>query len=244
MIRLILFFIFALLIIIFSIPALLIGALWGKLHRPSRDVAVKAFVSFVFRTVNLIAGAKITAIGTENLPSSDEAVLYIGNHKSFFDILVSYIYLKGQTGYVAKKEMIKIPLLRTWMEYIYCLFLDRSDPKEGMKTILKAIEQVKNGVSVFIFPEGTRNPSDTLLDFKEGSFKIATKSGCRIVPVTINNSAALLENHFPTLKKAHVVIEFGTPIDIASLTPDEKKHIGAYTQNIIQNTYDKNKALV
>lgn len=100
------------------------------------------------------------------------------------------------------------------MQYLYCLFLDRENAKEGLKTILKAIEYVKNGISIFIFPEGTRNKGEelSLLPFKDGAFRIATKTGCPIVPVSLNNTADILENHFPHIKKTHVVIEYGKPI--------------------------------
>mgnify|MGYP002233635792 CR=1 FL=1 len=81
------------------------------------------------------------------------------------------------TGYIAKKEMLKYPLLRDWMKRLYCLFLDRDNPKEGLKTILTAIDYVKKGISICIFPEGTRNDGEELsiLPFHNGSFKIARR---------------------------------------------------------------------
>ena len=159
-----------------------------------------------------MTGVKVTVIGEENVP--DEPVLFIGNHRSFFDILLTYSRCKNLTGYVAKKEMEKVPLLSTWMHFVYCLFLDRENPKEGLKTILQAIDYVKKGISICIFPEGTRNKGEelTMLPFKEGAFKIATKTGCPIVPISMNNTAEIFENHFPKIKKTHVVLEYGTPI--------------------------------
>ena len=150
------------------------------------------------------------------------------------------------TGYVAKKEMEKIPLLSTWMRFVYCLFLDRENPKEGLKTILQAIDYVKQGISICIFPEGTRNKGEELsmLPFKEGAFKIAAKTGCAIVPISMNNTAAIFENQFPRIKKVNVVVEYGTPIYPKDLAPEDKKHIGAYVQNIIQETINKNAELI
>lgn len=244
MIRLLIFLIFAIIIILFSIPALIIGTIWGKFDKPGRSKATRSFVIWVFKTVNLIAGVKTTAIGLENIPDKDTAVLFIGNHRSFFDIIISYTYFKGNTGFVAKKELEKIPLLKTWMNYIGCLFLDRTNAKEGLKTILEAIDTVKSGTSVFIFPEGTRATTDSLLDFKDGSFKIATKSKCLIVPVVQNNTNAVLEDHFPFLKSTHTVIEFCKPVDPETLSPEDKKNIGTYFQKIVQDVYNKNQALV
>ena len=187
---------------------------------------------------------EVTVIGEENIP--DEAVLFIGNHRSYFDILLTYSRCKRLTGYVAKKEMEKIPLLSTWMRFVYCLFLDRDNPKEGLKTILKAIDYIKKGISICIFPEGTRNTGEELsmLPFKEGAFKIATKTGCPIIPISMNNTSDIFENHMPRIKKVHVVLEYGTPIYPNELAPEDKKHIGAYCQNIIQETIHKNAELL
>ena len=115
----------------------------------------------------------MNVIGRENIPD-DRAVLYVGNHRSYFDIVIGYTLIKGQCGFVAKKEMEKIPLLSIYMKYLHCLFLDRENIKEGLKTILVGIDKIKNGISVWIFPEGTRNKAEQetdLLDFKEGSMK-------------------------------------------------------------------------
>mgnify|MGYP000273164870 CR=1 FL=1 len=79
-------------------------------------------------------------------------MLFIGNHRSFFDILLTYSRCPRLTGYVAKKEMEKIPLLSTWMRFVYCLFLDRENPKEGLKTILQAIGLCEAGNFHLYFP--------------------------------------------------------------------------------------------
>ena len=200
-----------------------------------------AIVNWAFRLCLFICGTKVTVINEENVPH-DQAVLYVGNHRSYFDILLTYVRVPRPTGYVAKKEMERIPLLNNWMRNLHCLFLDRKNIKEGLKTILTCIEKVKSGISICIFPEGTRNMvNDTFLPFHDGSFKIAEKSGCPIVPITINHSAAIFEDHIPFIKKAHVVIEYGTPIYPNELLPEQKKHIGNYVQKIIEETYFRNK---
>lgn len=216
--------------------------LWivGKCNKKAKDYASLRIVQWGFNVVLFISGTKVTVIGKENMPN--EATLYVGNHRSFFDILIMCTRYKELMGFVAKDSLGKIPSLRIWMRYIYCLFLDRKDIKQGMKTILQAIEYIKQGVSIAIFPEGTRNTGGELsmLPFKEGSFKIALKTGCPIVPVAINNSAEVFENHFPRLKKTHVVIEYGKPIYPKDLSMDEQKVIGATCQAMIQETIKKN----
>lgn len=232
--------------LILSIPILLAEWVVGKFNPRAKDISSLRIIQTVFRFILKVTGADITIIGHENVPK-DQAVLYIGNHRSFFDILLTYVHCPDLTGYVAKKEMEPIPLLSIWMRYLHCLFLDRKDIKEGMKTILTAIEKVKNGISICIFPEGTRNKGNNeleLLPFHEGSFKIATKSGCPIIPMAISNSAEIFENHFPKIKPCKVVVEYGKPIYPEQLSKEDKKRLGAYTQGIILEILKKNQELV
>jgi 1-acyl-sn-glycerol-3-phosphate acyltransferase len=216
-----------------------------KFNRPAADLSSLRIVQWAFKVVAFLAGVRLTVIGEEHVPK-DEAVLYVPNHESFFDIVITYARCPGLTGYVAKDSMLKVPILRIWMKRLYCLFLDRSDVKKGLKTILTGIDQIKNGVSMCIFPEGTRNktPQNGLLPFKEGSLKMAEKTGCPIIPVAISNSADILENHFPLIKSTHVILEYGNPIRIQDLDKEQKKFLGAYTQEIIQNMLEQHQELL
>lgn len=132
------------------------------------------------------------------------------------------------------------------MKRLHCLFLDRKDPKEGLKTILQAIDDIKHGISICVFPEGTRNRGEELsmLPFRDGALKIATKTGCPIIPISMNNTAEIFENHFPKIKKTHVVIEYGKPIYPNELDKDTKRHIGDYVENVIRETIHRNAELV
>ena len=232
--------------LILSIPILLIEWIIGKFSPMAKEISSLRIVQAVFRAVVWVSGVKVTVIGEENVPK-DTPVLYIGNHRSFFDIPLSYPRCPIRTGYVSKKELEKVPLLSTWMKRLQCLFLDRKDIKQGLKTILEAIEKVKSGISICIFPEGTRNenPDETeLLPFHEGSFKIASRAKCPIIPMAISNSANIWEAHFPKVKACHVVIEYGKPIYVDELDKEDKKHVGAYTQNVIREMLVKNQSLI
>ena len=156
MIRFILVCIVVIGYLILSIPILLVEWIIGKFSPMTKDISSLRIIQAVFRFILWITGAKVTVIGEENVPK-DTPVLYIGNHRSYFDILLTYSRCPIRTGYIAKKEMEKIPLLSTWMKYLHCLFLDRKDIKQGLKTILTAVDKVKSGISICIFPEGTRN---------------------------------------------------------------------------------------
>lgn len=241
MIRFLITVTFVVLFLVLSIPLMLAEWIIGKCNMDVKTRSSLAIVNWGFRCVAFLCGTKLIVRGRENIPE-DTAVLYVGNHRSFFDIVLTYPLVKGPTGYVSKKEMEKVPLLSVWMKNLHCLFLDRDNIKEGMKTILTAIEKVKSGISICIFPEGTRNKTaDTFLPFHEGSFKIAEKSGAPIIPMTIVNSAAVFEDHFPKIRRATVVIEYGKPIWVSSLSKEERKGLGSSVKAVIEETYFRNK---
>ncbi len=227
--------------LILSIPMLIYYHFLGKKNLEKKNRQCLKIVQFMFRLILKISGVRYTVLGRENIPE-DTAVLYIGNHRSYFDILIGYATVPGLTGFVAKKEMERYLSLRDWMHNVNCLFLDRENIKEGLKTILKGIEQVKSGISVWIFPEGTRNENEKLTDllpFKEGSLKIAEKSGCPVIPVAIAGTADIFENHIPFIRPAQVIIQYGEPIYLKKLPPEKKKFSGAYTRDVIAEMLEK-----
>lgn len=237
MIRLILVALYLFLFLVLGIPALLALHLIGRKDPRRRDRASKAIVGWAFHCIAALAGVKLIVKGRENIPT-DGAVLFVGNHRSYFDVVLTYSLFPGVTGYVAKKEMLRWPLLRDWMRNIHCLFLDRDNIKEGLKTILAGVEEVKNGISLCIFPEGTRNrEKDTFLPFHEGSFKIAEKGGVPVVPMVLVNSAAVFEDHLPRIRRATVVIGFEKPLVLSEMDRDGRKRLGTTVSNIISKRY-------
>ena len=156
MIRTIFAVLFAVVYLICGIPVLGIEWIIGKFNKEKMDVSSLRMVQWALGTIGKICGVKLTVIGKENIPK-DQAVLYVCNHRSYFDIILGYSIMPGLTGYISKDDLEKVPLLNIWMRRLYCLFLNRTDMKQGLKTILKAIEYIKQGVSICIFPEGTRN---------------------------------------------------------------------------------------
>lgn len=240
MIRFIIAVTFLVLVLIISYPIFLVEWVIGKINKRAKDYSSLRFAQWAFRVILRISGVKVTVIGKENIP--DEAALFVGNHRSFFDILILYVQCEKLSGFIAKDGMNKIPSLRVWMRYLYCLFLDRKDIRQGMKVILQAIEYIKQGISIYVFPEGTRNKGEELniLPFKEGTMKIALKTGCKVVPFAMNNTADIFENHFPKLKKTHVILEYGKPIDVTELDREQQKHLGATCQKLVEEMLKKN----
>ena len=156
MIRSFLVIVFLILFFIFSLIALPVEWVIGKFNPDVKAVSSLRIVQGAFHIILFLAGVHTTVTGLENIPD-DEPVLFIGNHRGFFDVIISYTYMKRPTGFVAKKEMKKALIIRRWMDNLFCLFLDRENMKEGLKTILKGIDYIKDGKSIVIFPEGTRN---------------------------------------------------------------------------------------
>lgn len=234
MLRTILAVLFAVCYLILGIPVLGVEWLIGKKNPRRRDISSLRMVQWAFRVINRICGVKLTVTGLEHIPK-DQPVLYAANHNSYFDIMITYALCPDLTGYIAKDSIEKVPLLNTWMRRLYCLFLKRDDMKQSLKTILKAIEYVKQGISIFIFPEGTRGDSEEMAPFKEGSMKIAEKSGCPIIPVAISHTRDIIKDHIPFVKPTHVTVQYGTPIYPQELTKEERKTLGHYTQTIIED---------
>lgn len=237
MIRLILVVVYLILFLTGGIPVLLAEWIIGKFNPAAKDRIARAMVAWGFRCIARLAGANLIVRGQERIPK-DSAVLYVGNHRSYFDIVLSYPLFASVTGYVAKLEMRKWPLLNLWMKNIHCLFLDRKNIRKGLETILAGVEEVRKGISLCIFPEGTRNKiNDTFLPFHEGSFKIAEKGGIPVVPMVILNAAALFEDHLPRVRRATVVIEFGAPIYLERLDKETRKNLGRYVSGVISDRY-------
>lgn len=180
------------------------------------------------------SGAKVTVHGRENIPDTGN-MLFVGNHQSNFDFALLLAELKTPVGFIAKVELIKIPLVRDWMYLIHCLFMDRSDMKQQLKTIIDGIGLLKNGYSLIVFPEGTRSKDGKVAEFKPGTFKLATKSKVPIVPFTISGAADVLENnrHY-RIAPAEVHLYIHKPIDVAAMDKDELSKIHKKVQDIVE----------
>ncbi len=214
------------------LPVYLVLFLLRRKFRRGTSIVAQTIVKYAFKFVMFFSGMKTICLGIDNVPK-DKAVLYVSNHRSIVDIPAAYMTLPNLTGFISKIENKKIPFLSWWMELVNCLFLDRDDMRAGMKTILTAIDYVKDGYSIFIAPEGTRSQGTELLPFKEGSLKIADKTNCLIIPVAISGTDDVFENNGHRIKKATCVIEYGTPIDPEALTKEERKCMGAMCRDII-----------
>lgn len=229
-----------LIISILSIPLYLIEAVLRLINKRAAARVALFMVRIVFRLVMFLSGCKKTVLGRENIPT-DVPVMYAANHRSFYDIILAYATVPNQTAFISKIEIKKMPCVAQWMYFLNCLFMDRDDIKQNLNVILEAISLVKDGYSIYIAPEGTRNATDTLLEFKEGSMKIATKAKCPIIPVCLCNTENIFENRLPWIKGGKILIEYGKPIYPDEQDKETKKHLGAYVREQIDQMYKENK---
>ena len=159
-------------------------------------------------------GSRVNVQGLENLPTDTQKICFVSNHQSIFDIFAIRGYVPILTGFLAKKELTKIPLLNGWMKGIGCVFLDRSSPHAAVKAIEKGVKSIQAGNAIVLFPEGTRSKSQKMGPFKSGSLKLAIRAGATIVPVTLNNSFCIYEEA-RKVRKANVKLIIHKPVDVA-----------------------------
>ena len=231
----------AVVLLILSLPFYLITLLWSKKDPLKAAAFGQTIVRLGMAGMMYATFSRIDVRGRERIPR-DTPVLFISNHRSYLDIFMGYGFTPKQFGFVAKMELEKLPYIKSWMELLHCLFLNRGDRREGLETILQAIAYVKKGSSIWICPEGTRaktGPATELLMFHNGSFKIASKADVPVVPVAIYGTREMLEDHMPKLTRGHIVMEFGEPVRISELDPAEQKKVGDHFQEIVKNMLEK-----
>lgn len=221
--------IFLILYLVLTIPLWLVMFIWDRFNKPACDRFAYSLVQRAFKFVLWILGVKAEVIGLEKIAevAKKQGCLYVGNHQSYVDVVLCYSLMPTITGFVSKDTLGKVPLLAAWMRKTYCLFLNRSNTKAAITVIKNAVDTVKSGKSIFIFPEGTRSKNGEVAQFKEGSMKIAAKANSPIIPVAITGSRQAFEGGYTWIfQSKKVTVKFAEPIFTAELTDEEKKHLG------------------
>lgn len=155
-------------------------------------------------------------IGKENLPEGP--CVFIANHQAYFDIMALLYAVSGkQTGFIAKNEFSKVPLLGKWIHTIRGLFIKRGNVRESLKVINQGADLIDHGFSLVIFPEGTRSQKHEMADFKPGSFKLASKAKAPVVPVVIDGTYKVFEQKKRVSKGETVKVTILPAIDTAPL---------------------------
>lgn len=232
------FVLFTFFVFLFNLPKLVYGYLIPKDQRERRRRLAYSFVRYVGIGFLNISGAHFVTKGLEHI-HQERPVLFVSNHKSQLDSPVLVKFVDYPLSFIAKEELKKIPVMYQWMKLLGCHLLNRQDSRAALKTILEGIECMKQGESIAIFPQGTRSRYDTFLPFKQGSLKLAEKSGALVVPVTIKGTDNVFENNGLNLKPETIYVTFHPPIDLASWSMEDRKKSAQLIQEIIEVEYNR-----
>lgn len=233
MLKTIIWFIYFWCYLIVILPNLIkVRALHRANKTEQRDREVDRIVKKWARSMVNLSGSKVIVTGEEHVPTQG-GVVFISNHQGNFDIPILLGYIDKPKAFIAKKELKKLPLISSWMYYMNCVFMDRSNARAGLKAIQEGAAFLKQGYSQIIFPEGTRSRGEQLGEFKPGSFKLATKAGVPIVPVTIKGSYKIMEANGGLIKPAIVEMYISEPIPTTGLSKEETEQLSGKVRNII-----------
>lgn len=225
-------------IFIGGLPILLFCLILGLFSKKVQRNITTQIVKVAAKIVLFTAGEKVELIGIEKVPT-DKPVLFVGNHNSIFDVVTFYAYMPVPTGFIAKKEVKKIPLLNLWMYCMGCIYIDRSSPRKGLKSIETGVERIKAGDSIFVFPEGTRSKTGEMRPFKPGCLRLAEKTGCPIIPVAMINTGKVFEGNHYKLHRVDCKMIFGDPIYPEDMPSENKRECAEFVQSKVQGLLDE-----
>jgi 1-acyl-sn-glycerol-3-phosphate acyltransferase len=157
------------------------------------------------------AGIKVNVRGLDNL-NGRGPYIFISNHQGWFDIFAALGKLPLRFSWLAKEELFKIPIFGHAMHRAGYIPIDRRDHRKALISMNRAAEVIRDGTSVFIFPEGTRSADGVLRDFKKGGFILAIKSLQPIVPISISGSYLILRKNSWKIHSGEITFSIGSPI--------------------------------
>src|SRR5262249_38104110 len=173
------------LLLIFGPPSLLAAWITGK-----HDL-VYPWASFGARNWLRLSGARVRVTGMELLDPR-QTYIFISNHRSYLDTATVFLHTGRRIGLLAKKELLKVPILGVGMGFVNVMAIDRSNRERAIETMNAAIARIRSGRSFAVFAEGTRARPGELLPFKKGAFYMALEAGVPIVPIALKNTDRLM----------------------------------------------------
>jgi len=181
---------------------------------------------------------KVTVNGLENIDPS-QSYVYMSNHQSNFDIPVLLAHLPVQFRWLAKAELFRIPIFGRAMRGAGYVKIDRFNQESAFASINEAAAKIKNGVSVMIFPEGTRSRDGNIRSFKKGGFIMAMDSGVPIVPVILLGTWTIMDKSSLKINTGEVSLNIATPIATTGYTRDNKDDLIAAVRSVICEGFEK-----
>jgi 1-acyl-sn-glycerol-3-phosphate acyltransferase len=193
------------------------------------------------RSILFLTRVKVSVKGLEHI---DPRVpyLYMANHQSMFDILSLLAYLPVQFRWLAKKELFHIPVFGYSMARAGYISIDRSDRRSAHKSLLEAARKIAGGVSVVIFPEGSRSTDGRIRPFKAGGFHLAIRSGRPIVPVVISGAREVMPKGRLRIRPGHIRVSVNPPIDTTSYKDKAKKELMERVHSIMEQDLEQQRA--
>ncbi len=167
---------------------------------------------------------KVRLEGIENLDGKGPYIL-MANHQGYYDIFALLAYLPIQFKWLAKKELFSIPFFGWTMAAAGYIRIDREGTRETVEAIHEAVRKIQDGLSVVIFPEGSRSPDGSIQPFKKGGFTLAIKSRVPIVPVAISGTREIMPKGRLTASPGEIRVRVGTPIDIQNYSMKDRKDL-------------------
>jgi len=168
----------------------------------------------------LLTGVRVRVKGLELLDQK-QTYVFVSNHRSYLDTAAIFIYTGRRIGLLAKKELLKVPVLGVGMGFVNVMAIDRTNRESAIRTTEAAAQRIKSGVSFAVFVEGTRAKPGELLPFKKGAFYMARQAGVPVVPVAIKNSDVLMGKGTGEARSGEIEMVFMKPIDTLDRTSDE-----------------------
>jgi 1-acyl-sn-glycerol-3-phosphate acyltransferase len=191
---------------------------------------------FWARGILALSGVTVRVKGLEHLDPEHTYVL-ASNHQSFFDIWTLLASLPLEFRFVAKESLFKWPFVGWHLRRAGHIAIDRGKTKRGLQALLGAVEKLKSGTSILVFPEGTRSLDGAIGPFKKGSMLIALKSGVPVVPITISGSRHCLPKNSAVPRPGVIDMVIGTPIDASQYFPNDLKRLTEDVRAAVVSNY-------
>ena len=189
------------------------------------------------KSILFVSRVKISVKGWSNIDPS-APYIYMPNHQSNFDIPVLLGHLAVQFRWLAKVELFKIPIFGRAMRKAGYIRIDRNNRESAIKSLNVAANQIKSGVSVLIFPEGTRSRDGKIRPFKKGGFVMAIESGVPIVPVVITGTRSIMTKGKFRVNAGHVRMVIHKPIDTSAYTRETKEALMESVRRVICDSFE------
>ena len=168
-----------------------------------------------------LSGMKVRVRGLKLLDPK-QTYLFVSNHHSYLDTVTLFRYTGRRIGMIAKKELLKVPILGRGMGYVNVMAIDRSNHERALRTMRAAVERIRSGVSFGVFAEGTRAGPGQMLPFKKGGFRMAIEAGVPIAPVAIKNTDVLMGKGTGVAWPGTIEVVFLPPVDTSRVSGEKE----------------------